>query len=200
MSTYALVTKADAGAVTDAVGAGRVGGFVVDDPLGTIVLFDPPTRTAASTARLAKPARHIVTCTKVPAWLLLADEIMAEAVMLDRDGDLSLQWFGAWEPAEDPARYLADRQEWDAHCAEIARRFGEPERGADLGMVRNDPVPGADRVALPDLLRRVCAIFGLPDVAVGRSLLQGQEPGLYDAHRVEPAQSPGVWQRLFARA
>jgi hypothetical protein len=199
MSTYALVTKADAGAVTDALGTGRVGGFVVDDPLGTIVLFDPPTRTSASTARLAKPARHIVTRTGVPAWLLLADEIMAEAVMLDRDGDLSLQWFDAWEPSEEPARYLADRQEWDLYCAEIAQRYGEPERGADLGMVRNDPVPGAARVPLPDLLRRVCAIFGLPDVAVGRSLLEGQEPGLYDAHRVEPAPSTGVWQRLFAR-
>jgi len=199
MSTYALVTKADAGAVSDAVGTGRVGGFVVADPLGTIVLFDPPTRSAASTGRLAKPARHVVQTTGAPAWLLLADEVLAEAVMIDQAGDLSLQWVAGWEPSDDPARYLADRQEWDGHCREIADRYGEPKRAADLCMVRNDPVPGVEPTPLPEMLRRLCRVFDLPDTAVGRSLLHGDEPGLYDAERVEPAPPGGVWQRLFAR-
>jgi hypothetical protein len=199
MSTYALVTKAGAAAVTDAVGSGRVGGFVVDDPLGTIVLFDPPGRASASTSRLARPARHVVQATGTPAWLLLSDEVLAEAVMIDGRGELSLQWIAGWEPPEDPAHYLADRQEWDAYCRDIAQRYGRADRGADLGMVRNDPVPGVEATPLPDLLRRLCRVFDLPDVAVGRSLLHGDDPGLYDARRVDASAQAGVWQRLFAR-
>jgi hypothetical protein len=199
MSTYALVTKAAAGAVTEAVRAGRTGGYVVADPLGTIVLFDPPGRAYSSTARLAKPAQAIVRHTGEPAWLLLCDAELAEAVLVDDEGELSLQWGAGWEPPEDPAHYLADRQEWDAYCDELAGRYGRPEGSTALAMVRNDPVPGEQSVPLPDLLRRLCAVFDLPDVAVGRSLLDGDEPGLHDAHRVEASAPPGVWQRLFAR-
>ncbi|HEX5205031.1 hypothetical protein ACFQS1_35915 [Paractinoplanes rhizophilus] len=200
MSTYALVTKAAAGPVTDAVRAGRTGGYVVTDPLGVIVLFDPPSLTYSSTSRLAKPARALVRHTETPAWLLLCDEELAEAVLLDDDGESSLQWAAGWEPASEPARYLADRQEWDAYCAELATRYWRPEAGPALAMVRNDPVPGEQRIPLPDLLRRLCAVFDLPDIAVGRSLLDNDEPGLHDARRVEPAPHVRAWHRLFARA
>ncbi|MFI5891769.1 hypothetical protein ACIA5D_16815 [Actinoplanes sp. NPDC051513] len=200
MSTYALVTKADAGSVTDAVRAGRTGGYVVADPLGAIVLFDPPGRSYSSTSRLAKPACALVRHTGTPAWLLLCDEELAEAVLLDDEGESSLQWAASWEPASDPARYLAERQEWDAYCGDLATRYGRAEVGPALAMVRNDPVPGEQRIPLPDLLRRLCAVFDLPDIAVGRSLLDNDEPGLHDAHRVEAAAPAGVWHRLFARA
>jgi len=200
MSTYALVTRAPLPAVSAAVLAGRTGGFVVEDPLGVIVLFDPPSRTYASTGRLAKPARALVRHTGAPAWLLLCDEELAEAVLIDDEGEWSLQWARDWEPPGDPARYLADRQDWDAYCADLAGRFGAPGRGGALAMVRNDPVPGERPVLLPDLLRRLCAVFDLPDVAVGRSLLDGGEPGLHDARRVDAEPQAGVWHRLFARA
>ena len=200
MSTYSLVTRAPAGVVTSAMRAGRTGGFVVEDPLGVIVLFDPPGRTYASTGRLAKPARDLVRHTGAPAWLLLCDEDLAEAVLIDREGEWTLQWARDWQPPADPARYLADRQDWDAYCAGLAERFGAPGRGGALAMVRNDPVPGERPVLLPDLLRRLCAVFDLPDVAVGRSLLDGDEPGLHDACRIDVAPHAGVWHRLFARA
>jgi hypothetical protein len=125
---------------------------------------------------------------------------MAEAVLLAPSGPLHLTWVARWDPPDDPADYLAHRQAWDAHCADVAERYGAPTLGPDLSMVRNDPVPGEPPLPLGDLLRRVCAVFGLPDVAVGRSLLDGGEPGLFDAHRVDGAAPPGVWQRLFARA
>ena len=200
MSTYALVTKAATAPVTEAVRAGRTGGYVVADPLGTIVLFDPPGRAYSSTGRLAKPARAVVHLTGTPAWLLLCDAELAEAVLLDDEGDLSLQWAAGWEPSSDPARYLTERQEWDAYCGDLAERYGRPEAGPALAMVRNDPVPGEHRIPLPDLLRRLCAVFDLPDVAVGRSLLDNNEPGLHDAHRIDPTPHAGVWHRLFARA
>jgi hypothetical protein len=200
MSTYALVTRASAGVVTAAMRAGRTGGFVVEDPLGVIVLFDPPGRTYASTGRLAKPARALVRHTGTPAWLLLCDEGLAEAVLIDHEGEWPLQWARDWQPPGDPARYLADRQDRDAYCADLAERFGAPGRGGALAMVRNDPVPGERRIPLPDLLRRLCAVFDLPDVAVGRSLLDGDEPGLHDARRIDVAAPAGAWRRLFARA
>ncbi|MEU4241844.1 hypothetical protein [Actinoplanes sp. NPDC026619] len=199
MSTYALVTNAAAEAVADAVQAGKTGGFVVADPLGTIVLFDPPGRAYSSTDRLARPARGVVERTRTPAVLLISDEIMAEALVLSPGGELSLQWVADWDPPAEPARYLADRQEWDSYCAEVAELYERPELGPALAMVRNDPVPGEERTALSDLLRRVCAILGLPDNAVGRSLLDGDEPGLYDARRVEAEPPNRRWQRLFAR-
>jgi len=200
MSTYALVTRAPAGVVAAAVRAGRTGGFVVEDPLGVIVLFDPPGRTYASTGRLAKPARALVRYTGAPAWLLLCDEELAEAVLIDAEGEWPLRWARDWEPPGDPARYLADRQDRDAYCADLAARFGAADRGGALAMVRNDPVPGDRPVPLPDLLRRLCAVFDLPDVAVGRSLLDGDEPGLHDAGRIDVAPPARVWHRLFAGA
>ncbi|GAA2615586.1 hypothetical protein [Paractinoplanes durhamensis] len=200
MSTYALVTRASAETVADAVRAGKVGGYVVADPLGTIVLFDAPGRAYSSTDRLAKPARAVVARTMKTAVLLLCDEFVAEALVLSPAGELSLQWAAAWEPPAEPARYLADRQEWDAYCGEVAERYERAELGPALAMVRNDPVPGEERTPLPDLLRRVCAILGLPDNAVGRSLLDGEEPGLYEARRVDAEPPAGRWPRLFARA
>jgi hypothetical protein len=199
MSTYALVTAAAAEAVAEAVRAGRVGGYVVEDPLGTIVLFDPPGRAYASTDRLARPARAVVERTRKPAVLLLDDDAMAEAVVLSPAGELSLQWVAGWEPPAEPARYLADRQEWDAYCLEVAELYERAELGPALAMIRNDPVPGEERTPLSDLLRRVCAVLGLPDNAVGRSLLENTEPGLYEARRVDARPPNGRWQRLFAR-
>ncbi|GIM91188.1 hypothetical protein [Paractinoplanes toevensis] len=199
MSTYALVTRASAAEVTEAVRVGKIGGYVVDDPLGTIVLFDSPGRTYSSTDRLARPARAVVARTMRTAVLLLCDEFVAEALVLSGAGELALQWSAGWEPPADPARYLADRQEWDAYCAEVATLYERPDRAAALAMVRNDPVPGEDRTALPDLLRRVCALLDLPDNAVGRSLLDGGDPGLYDARRVEAEPPAGRWQRWLAR-
>jgi hypothetical protein len=199
MSTYALVTKAAAAAVADAVQAGKVGGYVVADPLGTIVLFDAPGRAYSSTERLGRPARAVVDRTGQPAVLLINDELVAEALVLSPAGEMVLQWAAGWDPPADPARYLADRQEWDAYCLAVAELYGRAELGPALGMVRNDPVPGEDRTALPDLLRRVCNILDLPDNAVGRSLLDGAEPGLYDARRIDASPPAGRW-RLFARA
>ncbi|WP_203788725.1 hypothetical protein [Paractinoplanes rishiriensis] len=199
MSTYALVTKAGAADVTGAVRAGRVGGYVAPDLLGTIVLFDPPDRTSATTRRLLRPAAELVKRTGVPAWLLLGDEEMSEAVMISAAGPHHLSWVAGWDPPADPTEYLAHRQSWDAHCAEVATAYGAPHRATELSMVRNDPIPGEPPAPLGDLLRRVCAVFGLPDVAVGRSLLDSAEPGLFDAHRVDVAPPSGVWQRLFAR-
>jgi hypothetical protein len=198
MSTYAFVTRAAAEPVTAAVRAGRCGGYVAADPLGTIVLFDPPRAGSVTSRRLIKPAQELVKRTGEPGWLLIADETMAEAVMLGREaGPLSLEWYAGWEPPDDPATYLSQRAAWDTFCAEIARGYGEPGRAADLSVVRNDPVPGEPTPPLGDLLRRVCVVFGLPDVAVGRSLLTGEEPGLYQARRVDPA-APAGWRRLFA--
>lgn len=199
MATYAFVTSAPAEVVGAAVRAGRVGGFVAADPLGTIVLFDPPRTSSATSKRLAKPAADLAGRTGAPGWLLLADHEMAEAMMISPvAGRYSLTWVDGWEPPEDPAAYLADRQDWDHYCTEVATRFGARERGVALAMVRNDPVPGESPAALSDLLRRVCAVFGLPDVAVGHSLLDGAEPGLYDARRVDAAPG-GAWRRLLGR-
>ncbi|RKR89979.1 hypothetical protein BDK92_4343 [Micromonospora pisi] len=200
MGTYAVVTKAPPERVCEAVRAGRVGGFVAPDPLGTIVLFDPPPGSRSSSRRLARPAAELVRRTAVPAWMLLANESLAEAMMLTTgSGPQSLQWAADWQPSEDPAEYLSDRKAWDAYCAEIAAGYGEPDRGADLALIRNDPVPGRPQPLMADLLRQVCRVFDLPDVAVGRSLLVGDEPGLYEAERVD-GSSYGLLGRLLARS
>lgn len=198
MGTYAVVTKASPQRVREAVREGRVGGFVAPDPLGTIVLFDSPRGTRSSSRRLARPGAELVRRTGVPAWMLLANESLAEATMLAPGaGPRSLQWAADWEPPQDPAEYLSDRKTWDAYCDEVATAYGQPERGADLALVRNDPVPGRPRPLVADLLRQVCRVFELPDVAVGRSLLVGDEPGLYEAERVD-LPSRGLLGRLLA--
>lgn len=158
MSTYALVTKAGAADVTGAVRAGRVGGYVAPDLLGTIVLFDPPDRTSATTRRLLRPAAELVKRSGVPAWLLLGDEEMSEAVMISAAGPHHLSWVAGWDPPADPTEYLAHRQSWDAHCAEVATAYGAPHRATELSMVRNDPIPRraagpAGRPAAPCLRR-----------------------------------------------
>lgn len=199
MGTYAVVTKAPLARVREAVGAGRVGGFVAPDPLGPIVLFDPPRGMRSSSRRLARPAAELVRRTDEPAWMLLANEALAEAMLLaPTGGPWSLQWAADWQPSEDPAEYLADRKAWDAYCDEIATAYGRPERGTDLALIRNDPVPGRPQPLVADLLRRVCRVFGLPDVAVGRSLLVGDEPGLYEAERFDVTPR-GVLGRLLAQ-
>ncbi|MGW4463076.1 hypothetical protein [Micromonospora sp. NPDC004704] len=194
------MTKAPLAQVRDAVNAGQVGGFVAPDPLGTIVLFDSPRGSRSSSRRLARPAADLVRRTGVPAWMLLANESLAEATMLSPDaGQQSLQWAANWQPPEDPAEYLSDRKAWDVYCGEIATAYGSPERGSDLALIRNDPVPGRPRPLVADLLRQVCRVFDLPDVAVGRSLLVGDEPGLYEAERVDVTQR-GLLGRLLARS
>jgi hypothetical protein len=200
VGTYAVVTKAPLTRVRDAVHAGRVGGFVAPDPLGSIVLFDSPPGSRSSSRRLARPAGDLVRRTEVPAWMLLANESLAEATMLTPDGgEQSLQWAANWQPPEEPAEYLSDRKAWDLYCGEIAAAYGHPDRGGDLALIRNDPVPGQPRPLVADLLRQVCRVFDLPDVAVGRSLLVGDEPGLYEAERVDPTHR-GLLGRLLARS
>jgi hypothetical protein len=195
MSTYALVTKSPAGPVAAAVRAGRVGGFVAADPRGAIVLFDPPATADATMRHLVRPAVELVRRTASPAWLLLGDSRRAEAVAIGRTGPLSLSWTAGRRPPENPAEYLANRQAWDARCAEVAEGYGLPMLGPRLAMLRNEPP-----IPLDDLLRWVCAIVGLPEAAVGRSLLDAATPGLPGARRVDAAAPAGVWQRLFARA
>jgi hypothetical protein len=198
VGTYAVVTKAPLVGVREAVRAGRVGGFVAPDPLGTIVLFDSPGGARSSTRRLARPGAELVRRTGVPAWMLLANESLAEATMLAPGASpQSLQWMAGWQPPEDSAEYLADRKAWDAFCAEIAAGYGRPERADDLALIRNDPVPGRPQPLVADLLRQVCRVFDLPDVAVGRSLLIGDEPGLYEAERVDVV-SRSLFGRLLA--
>ncbi|NES14754.1 MULTISPECIES: hypothetical protein [Micromonospora] len=200
LSTYALVTKAPAPSVIEAARLGRAGGFVVADPMGTIVLFDAPSGSRSTSRRLAKPARELVGRTRVSAWLLLGNEYLSEAVMLAPTAKpLTLEWVADWEPPEDPATYLADRKAWDSFCAEIAARYGAPDRGPALALVRNDPVPGHARPPVSDLLRQVCVAFDLPDVAVGRSLLDSPEPGLHQAQRFDVASS-GLFRRVLARS
>ena len=70
----------------------------------------------------------------------------------------------------------------------------------DDNLTTNDPLPGTPPPPVADLLRRLCAVFGLPDVAVGRSLLDGPEPGLYEARRVDATPARPAWQRLLARS
>lgn len=200
MSTYALVTKAPAPSVIEAARLGPVGGFVVADLMGTVVLFDAPPGSRSTSRRLAKPARELVGRTGVPAWLLLGNEYLSEALMLAPTArPLTLEWVADWEPPEDPATYLADRKSWDTFCAEVAAHYGAPDRGPSLALVRNDPVPGRARPPVSDLLRQVCAVFDLPDVAVGRSLLDSSEPGLHQAQRFDVTSS-GVFRRLLARS
>ncbi|WP_329106964.1 hypothetical protein OG792_02515 [Micromonospora sp. NBC_01699] len=200
MGTYAVVTKAPLDRVRDSVHAGRVGGFVAPDPLGTIVLFDSPPGTRSSSRRLARPGSDLVRRTGVPAWMLLANESLAEATMLTPDGgQQSLQWTAGWQPPEEPTEYLSDRKAWDVYCAEIATAYGRPEQAGELALIRNDPVPGRPQPLVADLLRQVCRVFDLPDVAVGRSLLVGDEPGLYEAERVDGTHR-GLLGRLLARS
>jgi hypothetical protein len=199
VATYALVTKAPAASILAAARTGRVGGYVVTDPLGTIVLFDPPSR-AATHRRLTKPARELMRRAGVTGWLLLGDEHVSEAAVLTpKARPLWLQWAADWTPPEDPAAYLADRKAWDAFCARVAARYDAPDRAAELALVRNDPVPGRDQPPVADLLRQVCAVFDLPDVAVGRSLLDTRGPGLPGAQRFDPPPR-GALRRLFARS
>jgi hypothetical protein len=96
-----------------------------------------------------------------------------------------LAWSAGWTPPDDPAAYLVERTSWDVLCQRVADAWGDPAAGARLATVRNDPVPGRPTPSPADLLRRLCAVFDLPDVAVGRSLLAHAEPGLFDARRVE---------------
>jgi hypothetical protein len=197
--TYAVVTKAPAEAVSAAIRAGRTGGYLVAEPTGTAVLFDPPSGLLVTARKLVRPARVLVSGTGVAAWLLYADPGTAAARLVtpDRTRPRSLRWTADWQPPADPARYIAYRKTWDADCAELARMYGEPDRGPLLAAVRNDPVPGRPPVPLSDLLRMVCRAFDLPEITVGRSLLDAREPGVYGATRVDPATRDG---RLTRRA
>lgn len=185
MPTYAVVTKVRAPDVEAAMAEGRVGGYVVADDQGTSVLFDAPRRRWITGRSLLRPARHLVRRTGRPAWVLLAASDVAQAILVTADELLELGWHAGWEPPADPTEYVLDRKAWDALCQRVADAWGDPAAGPRLGTVRNDPVPGRTAPPPADLLRRVCAVFDLPDVAVGRSLLAHAEPGLFDAHRVE---------------
>jgi hypothetical protein len=183
--TYAVVTKASAPDTEGAVARGRVGGYVVADPLGTSILFDAPRRRWLTGRALVLPARHLVRRTGAAAWVLLASADRAEAILVTPRERYRLAWTADREPAADPAEYVIERTAWDALCQRVAEAWGRPEVGPRLATVRNDPVPGRPTPTPADLLRRLCAVFDLPDVAVGRSLLAHAQPGLFDAHRVE---------------
>jgi hypothetical protein len=183
--TYAVVTKAPVAEVERAVASGRVGGYVIADATGTSILFDAPRRHWLTARALVRPARHLVRHTGTPAWVLLAAADLAEAILVTPRERYRLGWAADYEPAADPAEYVIERTEWDAVCQRIADAWGRPEAGPRLATVRNDPVPARRSPSPADLLRRLCAVFDLPDVAVGRSLLAHAQPGLFDAHRVE---------------
>jgi hypothetical protein len=183
--TYAVVTQAPAAETEGAVARGRVGGYVVADPLGTSILFDAPRRRWLTARALVLPARHLVRCTGRPAWVLLASTDLAEAVLVTPRERYRLAWAADWEPPADPAEYLIERTAWDALCQRVADAWGDPAAGPRLATVRNDPLPGRPAPTPADLLRRLCAVFDLPDVAVGRSLLAHGQPGLFEARRVE---------------
>ena len=117
--------------------------------------------------------------------MLLAAADLAEAVLVTPREVHRLAWSVDWEPAADPTEYVIERTAWDARCQRIADAWGHPGVGPRLATVRNDPVPGRPAPSPADLLRRLCAVFDLPDVAVGRSLLAHAQPGLFGAHRVE---------------
>jgi hypothetical protein len=193
-----MVTKASPDLVTAAISAGRTGGFVAADPLGTAVLFDPPAdRKRFSGKRLCRPARAVVAATGTPAWLLLAEELFAEAYLIAPGRPpMSLHWVRDCQPPSDPAEYLADRKQWDAFCRQMADGYGDAARGPALAGVRNDPVPGRPPVALSDLMRRLCRVFDLPETTVGRSLLAHDEPGVYEAVRVDARPRRGLLTRL----
>jgi len=183
--TYAVVTRAPIAETERAVASGRVGGYVIADATGTSVLFDAPRWHRLTARALVRPARHLVRRTGAPAWVLLAAADRAEAILVTPRRHYRLGWAADHEPPSDPAEYVIERTEWDAECQRIADAWGQPEGGPRLATVRNDPVPGRPVPSPADLLRRLCGVFDLPDVAVGRSLLAHTQPGLFDAHRVE---------------
>jgi hypothetical protein len=183
--TYAVVTRVPVAETERAVASGRVGGYVIGDATGTSVLFDAPRRHWLTARALVRPARHLVRRTGAPAWVLLAAAERAEAILVTPRGHHRLGWAADYEPPSDPAEYVIERTGWDAVCQRIADAWGQPEAGPRLATVRNDPVRGRPVPSPADLLRRLCAVFDLPDVAVGRSLLAHNQPGLFDAHRVE---------------
>jgi hypothetical protein len=183
--TYAVVTRVPVEETERAVASGRVGGYVIADATGTSILFDAPRRHWRTAGALVRPARHLVRRTGAPAWVLLAAADVAEAILVTPCERHRLAWASDYEPASDPAEYVIERTEWDALCQRIADAWGQPEAGPRLATVRNDPLPGRPAPSPADLLRRLCAVLDLPDVAVGRSLLAHTQPGLFDAHRVE---------------
>ena len=185
MPTYAVVTKVPVTETERAVASGRVGGYVIADAMGTSVLFDAPRRHWLTARALVRPARALVRRTGAPAWVLLAAVDLAEAVLVTPREQHRLGWATDYQPSTDPTEYVIERTGWDAACQRIADAWGTPAAGPRLATVRNDPVPGRPPPSPADLLRRLCAVFDLPDVAVGRSLLAHTQPGLFDAHRVE---------------
>lgn len=188
MPTYALVTTVSLDAISAAVRSGRTGAYVVPDGRGTSVLFDPPARRSARLKHLIGPAVAAARAVSAPAWLLLSQKEFALAGLVTPDGEVStLEWAADWVPPSDPVEYLSDRKAWDAHCADLAMRYGRPECGAALAEVRNDPTPGQPPVTMSDLLRRVCRVFDLPEAAIGCSMLVQHEPGPRDAIRVDAA-------------
>jgi hypothetical protein len=158
---------------------------VIADAAGTSILFDAPRRRWLTARALVRPARHLVCRTGAPAWVLLAAADVAEAILVTPGERYHLGWAADYEPPTDPAEYVIERTAWDTVCQRVADAWGQPEAGPRLATVRSDKVPGRPAASPADLLRRLCAVFDLPDAAVGRSLLAHTQPGLFDAHRVE---------------
>ncbi|MFJ8041497.1 hypothetical protein ACIRBX_13440 [Kitasatospora sp. NPDC096147] len=188
MPTYAVITAADRDQVRAALLRTKVGGYLhTGEGPGSAVLFDRPKPRFGriSRSRILDPAWELAGATKAGAWLLEDDGQCAQVTACyPTGGYLSLGWAAEWTPPEDPARLAAHLRLWRKDCAEIARKTGLSDPDA-LAEVRNDPAPDGSRIAGEDILRRICALVGAPDLVVGQSLFEQAGPRGRDFERFE---------------
>ncbi|GAA1074612.1 hypothetical protein [Kitasatospora arboriphila] len=188
MPTFAAVTAADTDRVRAALGRSRLGGYLYPGtPGGTAVLFDPPKPRFGriSRSRLLDPAFDLAFELKAPVWVLEDDGRCAGATACFAGGGFrELSWAADWTPPADPAARAAHRAEWDAYCAKTAEKAGLPDPAA-LAAVRNDPAPDGSRPSGEEVLRRLCAVVGASDTAVGQSLFHRAGPRGRDFVRFE---------------
>ncbi|MEV8095471.1 hypothetical protein [Kitasatospora sp. NPDC085879] len=188
MPTCAAVTAADPARVRAALGRSKAGGYLYPGAAGgTALLFDPPKPRFGriSRLRLLRPALDLAFELKSPVWVVEDDGQCAGATACFADGDFrDLVWAADWTPPADPAARAASRADWDAYCARIAKKAGLSEPAA-LAEVRNDPAPDGGRASGEEVLRRLCAVVGAPDTAVGQSLFCQAGPRGRDFVRFE---------------
>ncbi|MEV6207106.1 hypothetical protein [Kitasatospora sp. NPDC051914] len=188
MPTYAAVTAVHPDRVRAALGRSKLGGYLYPGADGgTAVLFDPPKPRFGriSRSRLLDPAWDLAFEVKAAVWLLEDDGRCASATACYSGGGYrELGWSADWTPPADPAEYAAHRADWDAYCAKIAQKTGLRDAAA-LAAVRNDPAPDGSRPSGEEVLRRLCAVVGAPDTAVGQSLFAQAGPRGRDFVRFE---------------